>query len=124
MHVEFKCLQPSHPLQPFVTSLEPQVGPGMWVLKSFPLQRPHFILHGAAQDFAYKRLPVFCSASECVRPCSEFVFPGIWREGRRGMGLTCSSFFLQTTQNAGVLTSGLVCSLASNMCSTVPICCY
>lgn len=30
------------------------------------------------------------------------------------MGLTCSSFFLQTTQNAGVLTSGLVCSLASN----------
>lgn len=26
------------------------------------------------------------------------------------MGLTCSSFFLQTTQNAGVLTSGLVCS--------------
>lgn len=39
------------------------------------------------------------------------------------MGLTCSSFFLQTTQNAGVLTSGLVCSLASNVCSTVPICC-
>lgn len=31
------------------------------------------------------------------------------------MGLTCFSFFLQTTQNAGVLTSGLVCSLASNM---------
>lgn len=74
---------------------------------------------------AYKRLPlVFCSASECVRPCSEFVFPGIGGKGGGGWGLLVLAFFLQTTQNAGVLTSGLVCSLASNMCSTVPICCY
>lgn len=38
--------------------------------------------------------------------------------GRKGggVGLTCLAFFFTDyTENAGVLTSGLVCSLASNM---------
>lgn len=35
-------------------------------------------------------------------------------EGRRGRGLLVLAFFLQTTQNAVVLTSGLSVLLASN----------
>lgn len=51
-----------------------------------------------------------------VRPCSEFVFLGLRREGRRGGAYLFSFFFFTDyTENAGVLTSGLVCSLASNM---------
>lgn len=59
---------------------------------------------------------VFCSASECVGPCSELFFSGIRRGKGRGVGLTCFKlFFTDYTENAGVLATGLVCSLASNM---------
>lgn len=76
--------------QPCVTPLEPGVGVGMWVfLKNFPLQRLHFILHEAAQDFDLHLsawLSVFCSASECVKHCSEF-FLEFGGKGGKGMGL-------------------------------------
>lgn len=62
-------------------------------LKEFSFAEPHFILHGAAQDFAYKRLPlssvllvsVWCETLQWV--CFS------WNVEGGGMGLTCSSFF-------------------------------
>lgn len=68
-------------------------GVGHVGLKSFPLQSLISSFMELIRTLHIKALAsVFCSASECVRPCSEFVFPGTWREGT-GMGLTCSSFF-------------------------------
>lgn len=64
-------------------------------LKSFPLQSLiSSFMELLRTLIAYKRLPlVFCSASECVRPCSEFVFPGIGGKGGGGWGLLVLAFF-------------------------------
>lgn len=78
----------SSTVKPFLTSLEPEFGRACGFLKNFPLQRLHFILHEAAQDSdLHMSAWLFCSASECVRPCSDFVFLEFGGKGGGGWGL-------------------------------------
>lgn len=91
-------------------------------LKNFPLQRLHFISWSCSGLWlAFKRLAlpsvllvsVWDLAVSYQHTQVKFP-PWFSREGRRGLGLLVLAFFLQTTQNAVVLTSGLSVMLASN----------
>lgn len=113
-----KCLWPSHP--PWASShlTGARSWAGTWVFKDFSFAEASFHPSWSCSGFwlAYECLAL-SSASECVRRCSEFTFPGIW--GREeGMGLTCLAFFLQTTQMQ-VSWLQVLSGLWQVMCSTV-----
>lgn len=89
--------------------------------KNFPLQRLHFIPHEAVQNFDLHLAlgSAFCSPSVwdpavSLSAYSSNISPLILQGWEEGAGLTCQLFFLQTTQRAVVLTSGLSVLLASN----------
>lgn len=89
--------------------------------KNFPLQRLHFIPHEAVQDFDLHLAlgSAFCSPSVWDLAVSFSAYssniPPLDLRGKGGGGgAYLSAFFLQTTQNAVVLTSGLSVLLASN----------
>lgn len=82
--------------------------------KDFAFADLHFTLHGAVQDVtgmsAWLCL-LFLSGRPAVSLSAHS--NSSWNLEGGGVGLTCFSFFFQTTQNAVVLTSGLSVLLAS-----------
>lgn len=74
--------------------LNHELGRACMFLKSFPLQRPHFILHGAAQDFAYKRLPLSSVLLVSVWDLAvSLFFLEFGGKGGGGWGLLVLAFF-------------------------------